>query len=792
MIELRQALRSLRRTPSYALTVVAVIAVAMALATTVFAVVDGVLFKALPYPEADRLYVGYARRANGRSGGVFKVDEIDAWRRALPSVPVAAFEAHSQAGTLGDGRIYGAASVDEHFFEVLGVRPAFGGFSAEHFEIGARGTVAIISHRLWQRAFRGRPDVFGQILPLAGASDHLGRSTGRPMIVGVLPADFVFPLATEMIDVIRPQVLTAKERAGRNESGVIALVRLPAGMSIETLRARLDAATSAVQPEDQPADRRVVGPSLRPMSDMGLSHRRSFRTLTFVTGSLVLLACVGVAGLAAGRLRQREREVIVRRALGASAWDLFRQGLLEIAPLVFAGSTLGLLAAPAVLAATLALLPLSTGFLKAPEIDVRVAVLAGALASISSLGVAAGALRASRRRSLAAPGVTNSTARLEGFGRALVAAQTGLAFVLTVGGALLVTSLWRVWQVDPGYDTDRLVVLEVAGLNTDFRARQADLLQLHDELMGLPGVAAAGILGSRVLSGGSMVTTARAAAETTGLEFQGLYVDGDLWQVLGLRALRGRLPTTDEIARRDPVVLISERAAAALWSGEDAIGRTLYLSRTTATVIGVVRDVELSRLGDAPRETGQIYHPGVVGREAAILLRTVASPGAVLREALRLIHARPQEFDLLRAGTMEQALADSIHRRRFAAWIYGGIAVSALVIVGISILGLVAMLTSLRTREIGVRIALGATRSRVVRLCLQEQIIAVVFGLIAGAVVATWTVRGLRREVFGISATDPIVWTATAFIILIAASLGTILPALRASAADPVRALRVE
>ena len=792
MIELRHALRSVRSTPVYSLAVIAVIAITMTLATTVFAVVDGVLFKPLPFPDVDRLYTAGPRAEGGRSGGVFKVDEIASWRRALPNLRVSAFEAASEGGSLGDGRVYSAASVDAHFFDVLGAWPRIGGFSPDHFVVGST-PVAIISHRLWQRAFGGRPDVLGQTLPLVGGVNHRGQPIGRAIVVGVLAPDFVFPLSSEIVDVIRPQRLTAQERASRNESAVIALLRWPADLSMPALQSALDAATVAAQSPDEPARRRMIGANLRSMADVGISRRGSFRTLVLVTGALVILACLGVGGLAAARSRQRQRDVMVRRALGATTWDLFRQSLLEAAPLVFVGAAIALLLAPSILSATLALLPISTGFVKAPRIDLRVAMVAGGLASICTLWVSLGVLRASRAGRLASLERTSSSGRLKGFSRALVAVQAGTAFLLSVGGALLLTSLWHVWRVDPGYDSERLAVLEVTGLNRDFQAVRAEVLQLTDELGRLPGVSASGLFGSRILSSSWGVTSATAQQGNALLEFQGIGVERDLFQALGLRSVRGRLPSQDEIARRDPLVIISERAAASLAIAADPVGRTLYFSRGSVTIIGVVPDIELSQLGDPPREAGQIYHlGGGGGRAVSILLRTLASPRAILPEAIRVVRSRPQQFDLLRSGTMDQILAESIRERRFSAWTYGAIAGSALVIVGVSILGLVAMVTSLRTRELGVRIALGASRGRVVALVLREQVLAAAIGLVAGGVATTWTVRALRRQVFGITTTDPWVWGATALVILIMATLGVLLPALRASRVDPVKVLRAD
>ncbi len=791
LTEFHQALRRLLRSPWYALTVVSVIALSTALSATVFAIVDGVLFKPLPYPNAENLYRASARRA-GRGGGVFKLDEIAQWRDAVPGLEVAAMQMKRDAGTLGDGRMYAAVSVDEQFFDVLGQRPVVGGFAPQHFHPG--GTpVAIISHRLWQRVFGGRRDAIGSVVPLLGAMEYLGRPARPATVVGILPRDFVFPeFSNEIPDVIRPLALSAAQRAGRNESAVQALVRRPDHLSPEWLGQRLDAAVRAAQPIGSSEERILDGANLRALSEVALPFAKDFRKLTFVAGSLMALACLGVGGLASARTQQRERDVVLRRALGATTWDLFRQSTTEVAPIVFAGSALGFALAPALLEFTLSLLPPQTAFVKLPQIDPRVAAMTVALAASITLVVAIGVVRTARRGRLIASGPPSATGRFRGFGQVVVAAQTGLAFALTLGGALVVASLWHVWQVDPGYDSSRIAVVQVTGRSPDSRTVADDALRMNAELARLPGVDAAGVFGSRLLQHGFLVATVRPHAEAEPLEMQQITHGGDLAGVLGLVPTRGRLPSPEELVRRDPVLLVSERAAAALWPGEDPVGRPLLLSQRSATVIGVVRDLQFTGLADMPRAAGQVHTAELGYRQMAFLLRTSGRPERVAAVARTQLAAHRDQFDVIWAGTMDDALAGSIAQRRFAAWTYGGFAACALAIAGVGILGLVAMLTSLRTREMAVRLALGADGGRVIRLLLKEQLLAVAVGLAAGGLVAAWSVGALRREVYGVATTDPAIWAGSAVIILVMAAMGTLIPALRAARTDPITALRIE
>lgn len=787
-----QALRSTRHSPWYSLTIIVVIALTTSLSATVFAIVDGVLFKPLPYPDVEHLYLATARRPGSTSGGgVFKMDEIASWRDAVPELRVAALQIRANAGTMGDGRMYASVSVDEPFFDVLGHGPLVGGFAREHFQPGG-APVAIISYRLWHRLFGGRTDAMGQRLPLVGVTDKLGRPTEQAIVVGILPRDFVFPaFSNEIPDVIRPLALTAAERSGRNESAVMVLVRRPSAVPIGDLQHRLDAAVRASQ---QPGtnERPLDGASLRALAELKGVFAKDFRTLTLVAAALVALGCLGVGGLSSARVRQRERDVVLRRALGATTGDLFRQALAEVVPLVFAGAAIGFTLAGVLLELTLSLLPVQTAFVKPPQIDPRVTAVTIALAGFTSLVVALGVVRTARRGRLIAA-TTTVTGHLRGFGRVIVAGQTGLAFVLTLGGTLVVISLWNIWRVDPGYDRDHIAAVQVSARAPERDTIVETALRANDMLARLPGVEASGVFGARLLQHGWLVATVQTHSEAEPVEMQHVAHGGDLTGVLGMIAVRGRLPTPSEFARRDPVVLISERAASSLWPEENPIGKTLFMSRKAVTVIGVVRDLQFTSLGDfRPRGAGQVHSPDLGYRQMTFLLRTKGRPDLVAGAARAHLVEKRDEFDVLWSGTMADALAGSIAQRRFAAWAYGGFAACALVIASVGIFGLVAMMTGLRTREMAVRLALGAARGGVVRLLLREQLGAVTLGLLGGGLIAWWSVSALSREMFGITAGNPLIWTAAAAVILLTAVGGTLIPAFRAARTDPITTLRVD
>lgn len=784
-----QTIRALRTTPWYTATVIAVMAMTTALSATVFAIVDGVLFKPLPYQDADQLRTASGRRANGRGGGALSLDELRAWQRDLPDVPITGFQWSHDAGTMGDGVMYGAASVDARFFDVLGQRPLLGGFQLEHFAPGAV-PVAIISHRLWRQRLDGAPDVIGRVLPLAGAVDGIRRPVPKPTIVGVLPPDFVFP-SGELVDVLRPLALSAADSRNRNVSAAVGLLRIPEGMALSDIEARLDVSTRRAQRSDQQERSRYVGASVRALADLGVTWRRSFRQLAGVSATLILLACVAVATLASGRARQQERQALVRRALGATSWDLFHAALREAAVLVSAGSAAGVLIAPVVLQTVLALRPLQDSLVKAPTIDARAFILVATVGFIVVLITASAAVMSSNRMSLVPGNVAGPTRRVRHFGRVLIGTQTALAFVLTLGGTLGMASLWQARTIDPGYDPSGLVVVDVSVRSQDSRQVVSRLSEMQGAFDALPGVTS-GMFGGQFLSGSWWVATVRAAADGPELEMQQVQAGGALFEVLGLAPLQGRLPTPAEFQRGDDVVVLSSRAADNLWPDGSAVGRRILFPRGHATVIGIVRDAQFAGLLNRSSDGGQIYTTRAGNHETSFVIRTNGAVSATLDSARRIVAATGADVDLIRAVTMNEALADTIKTRRLGAWLHGGFAASALVIVATAVLGLVAMATSLRRREFGIRQALGARPDGLVGMLVREQVLTVAAGLFVGGIGAYWFQGLLRGAAAGVAPTDYRLWTLTAATILATATFGVLVPAIRSVKVDPALTLRSE
>jgi predicted permease len=789
--EWRQGFRSLRRTPWYSATVTSVIALAMTLASTVFAIVDGVLFKPLPYPRSEELFL-----VGPVTSGYVSTQEFEDWVKAVPDVPMALYRYLSDVGaTKSDPpRTVTGGQIGPGFFEVLGVRPLLGGFQPSDFTPTAAGTGALISYRLWQVEWGGRGDVVGQRFDLTAAQIN-GRRLPSIRIAGVLPKGFVFPNSQGNPDVIFPFAPSAAEVRERNYGGVALLRVPPATLPMTEQRLSAIAAAEGFSVEDpQAREGRRVGVSVRALDSLlGLYYHRDFRDSFVLASLLVLLAVVNVATLGIARTRQRIREMALHQALGATRWHLLHRAVAEVAPVVIAGVGIGVALSPITIAAIAGLLPSNIVLLKAPSVDGRVIGFASLTAVLLTILIVLLALRRSPATGLGrAIGSANAAAgHGSRWSSLLMTAQIAITVVLALGGALVVGSLWRVWQSDPGFTSDRAAYLEL-----DFGTGAEDMRQARYEeaiarMRATPGVTHVGLVGWKLLQRSWLSPgIERPSGARPGRE-ELLPIGGDFFTAVGLRLVRGRLPTSAELESEEPFAVVSERVSRDYWPDAEPIGQVLRSRKSSYTVIGVVNDARFALLDNDTR--GQIYLARhAVGLWNGVVVKGAGSADSTLRSVLATVQSMGAPVGVVRAMTMNDALADTIRVRSFRGWFFGGFAASAIVIAGVGILGLVAMSTALRTREIGIRSSLGATRNDIVKLLLLEQSVVVAIGLVMGAGLCFWLSSFVRSYLYGLTAFDPIVWVVTIGVILIATTTGALLPARRAARMGLTQALRVD
>jgi predicted permease len=802
------------------LTAIAVLAAGIALATTSFAVVDGVLFKPLPFPRAHELFLVRPDAASDpkvqpppASGW-----DLTAWREAAPEIAMAAMSAPSIWMRV-DGRDYGQIEVDSRFFDVIGRGPLLGGFTSNDYDFAwpeTPGTTGVwqpkvISHRLWQREYGGDPGVIGRRITVRVSG---GREIGY-RIVGVLPPDFVFPIDVGDIqpDLVTPVRTREMERSPERRYHVIARV---APGEIAAVRGRLLAATRALSgtvPFRNPdllehggfAPRATFDQlQLVPLADhLGRRQRAAFAIILAATGLLLLLASVSVAGLAAARSVDRRRELAVRRALGATGWTLARGVLAEIGLLAVAAIGVALAAVGPLLTATLALLPPALALFKTPAVDLRVFVAAALLGMIAvalaSLWPVQVALRlgVSHAEDRGGSPVTRSSRRSN---LVLVAAEVTLGFVLLTSGALTVTSLSRVWAGESGFDRNRVVLLE-AFLKSHASGADdsAALRNLIDTLRLVPGVDDVSATNIRMfgpLTQPSSEVVPRGAASVDGVASRN--VDASFFRVTALRLVDGYLPDASEWQRGAPVAVVSETAARLMWPGTSPLGQILTTTRPqrdepvlARRVVGVVVDARYQAADRDP--VGDIYLPGPIGPGSyggSFLVRSTAPAGPLVASLKAAAEARGFRVD--RATALADALFLTVRSRALTAWLFGLMGAIGLAILGAGILGLVAMATAQRTREIGIRCALGATAPRVLRELVREQVGAVGVGLLAGAVISAWAVRGIESQLYSVRVYDPAVWTEVALTVILVALVATGIPAWRSAHIDTVFALKAD
>jgi predicted permease len=814
--ECRYAMRSLGRAPWYAFTVITVTALGMALATTVFAIVDGVLFKPLPYPEPDELYAVSGRfdgdlAAPDRIAEMVSPNEVSAWAAAAGDILVTGIGYSSLS--LPDGSFAFAAAVDPRFFDVFGVRLFAGGFEDDDYVRERPLMPVIISHRLWQSHFGADPNAIGRTVESRSA---FGQSY---QIVGIMVADsFIPPVPTDAaaarrlnrVDFLRPPFTEAL-----NERSNVAFARIPRNRRAEMVAAldRALATARAAAPAPPPGlttvQRRIRGPfdrvDLVPLRDYISSRERPVFTMAFGTVMcLVCLVLLNAGALAAARAQQRIRELSLRRALGARTRDLLRHALAEQAILSTIGTLAGLVAAPLLLTLVLDRLPEGTNLVKEARLDWRVLAFAAVLSAAAAFAIALLSVRVAVRQTSTAPvlaEVHGATPTRAGLARLLVATQTAIAFALVLGGVLFAASIARLWNEDPGFQPTNAATMEVTFPVREIRQYRARVareraLELARQLRSMPGVRQAGLYDGLVMRNiEQSSSTFREPVGATGhtVTPAAVSVSGGFFDAAGIELVAGRLPSDAELDTGAPVVVVSESVARAYWPGAEAVGQTLTArNRVNFTVVGVVRDVRLVALDVPP--SGVIFWPwahhalSTRGPKIFVSLqgdaaRTLASVRAAAERAAPGATFRNVEL-------LDDAIADTIRSRRLGALAAQAFGVAALVFVAVGLVGLVAMTSSRRTREVGIRLALGAVPTGIVRLLVREQLVAVLAGLSIGGVLAAWLVPIASAHVYAIGVYDLRVWLVATLVIIGTTIISAWLPAHRASRIDPLAALR--
>jgi predicted permease len=800
-----QVLRALRHRPWYALSIVIVTALGFALLTSVFAVVDGVLFKPLGYPAEGRLFAILFSSSRDKRANAVSAEDLVNWAAAAPGVVFTGFLAqpYLDMNAALNATAVGHALVQPNFFDVIGVRPAVGGFTLEDFQpTSSRIEPRIVTDDVFRSRFGGDPHVVGRTI-VADPTSGFGYR-----IVGIMPRAFAFPSDKTTVGYLAPY--RERTRPVRALREVVA--RVPAGMDPHQVRARvLSRASTATGVSSNHGDPTFDRVDVRPIGRaLGASSRPLFEAILIATVLIVAVAALNASSLMSARALDRGQEFAVRRALGATVIDLGRLLLLEAIILIGVGAALGLAAATPLLRFGLHLLPEDLVLFRPAAIDWRVAVFA-ALAGALLAGVATiWPLR--RATTTSAGGLTpgrsvTERARSTGW-RLVVIVQVAAALVLTVAGALVVSSLLTVYAQTPAIATSGVITIEALFLGTGSAGatgqvsseRDVRVNAVLDRLRLVPGVESVAATAAELLDGGSSAPWFQvpATASRGRLNTDMQAVTADYYHLVQPHLIAGRLPTDDELAHDARVIVVSEGVARKYWPDTTALGQTLQDNGAngkdgqTFTVVGVVKDV---RWWSWDQETAQIYGPYALLARMPIptfLIRTSSNSGRVTQDALGAIGTVDPLLKPIRAAMLDDLFVDSVRPRRFQAWLFGSFAFASLFVAGIGIFGQLAMSTARRTREVGIRLACGATPLRIVRLLVIEQLGPVAIGLAGGGLVAAWTVRFVKSDLYQLTAYDARVWAAAIALMLITAAIGTLIPALRASRIDPTVALREE
>jgi putative ABC transport system permease protein len=811
--DVRYAFRMLRRQPSFSIFLIATLAIGIGANAAVFSVVNGVLLKPLPFADSEQLVAVWGR-FDPESGFNFpqfplsnpEFVDYKTQTRALQDVAAWRNISVTVGGPGAEPERVPAALVSGNLFSLLRVTPRLGRTFTPEEDSPTGPNVAIVSDGYWRSRFGADPSLVGRKVLMNGVATT---------VVGVMPAGFTYPGTTTTLWV--PLGIDPANPGNRKGHGIRAIGRLAPGTSVDAARAELQtimAAWKAQYPDVHTGHYLFIRPLI---DDVAGEVRPALIVLLAATGFVLLIVCANVASLMMARGEARAREMAIRGALGARRGRLVRLMLVESSVIALIGGSLALLLANAAVRFLLAIDPTTIPRSSEVTIDGRMLAFV-ALVSLSS-AVLFGIVPAFRGAAPKLEGTLRETGRSttagtgrQLFRRTLVALEVALGVILVLGAGLMVRSFDRLLAVDPGFRPDRVLMANVSlpqGSYKEDSSVEAFYAQLMSRLRGTPGVRAASAASGVPLFSNAGVwdfeieRRPRPGAGQLAWNAGVTVARSGYFETLGIPLARGRFFTEQDDGRAMPVTVINETMARRFFAGEDPIGRRIRVAGMTTpeswmTIVGIARDIRDEGLDAAPRPVYYLPHAqtsaSIAGayRSMAVLVRTDASAanaGAMVRNAVRAIDPALAVFDV---QTVDSIVDQSVARPRFTTFLLALFAAIGIVLGATGIYGVLAYTVSRRTQEIGIRRALGAPTSDLLRDVISGGMRPVAVGLVLGLIGSFWTGRLLTTQLFGVSPTDATTYAIAVVGVLAVSLLACVLPARRALKVSPVVALRAE
>ena len=799
MSDFRLAVRSLLRAPVFACVAILTLALGIGANAAVFSVVDGILLKPLPFNAPDDLVMVWEHNLpRDRRTNVVSPANFIHWGEQQTSFSgiAAVAGATVNLNEQGSPEELDAQLVSHSLFGILGVSPSLGRTFTADEDVPVR-TKAIISHGLWQRRFNSDPSVLGRTITVSALPVE---------IVGVMPEGFT--VLSDGIDVWLPLGLSAQARTPRGRSLQV-IARLNPGVSIESAQSQMTS-ISARLTEQFPDFNKGWTSHVQPLSVYTSGDLRpTLLVLLGAVGFVVLVACANVAGLLLARAAARQREIAVRTALGASWLRLARQALAESLTLAALGGVTGLMLAYGLVRLLLAAAEQGLDVPRAHEIglDLRVVSFTAGLCIVTGilfgLAPALWSRRAAITDSLKEGGRGGTGARAARARGVLVVAEVALAIVLLTGAGLMIRSFAQLAAIGPGFDTTRVLTFSVAlprvQYGEDGQSRRF-FDQLNERLRAQPSVSAVGAVSFLPLTGPASATSYQAEGQPV-LDAGAMpvtevrLISGDYFAAMGIPLKAGRLFNSDEARETRRTIVISESMAKQAFAGVDPIGRRLAVSWADEEydeVVGVVGDIHHAGLDEDPRP--MIYWPHIRTEYTRMfpIVRTTGDPASIIATAREEVKRLDAAQPIASVRTLEEIVSTSIAQPRLITRLLAVFAVVALALAAVGIYGVVAYSVSQRTREIGIRVALGSTPGGVAKLIAGQGVKLALAGTAIGIPAALLLARGMESMLFDTDPADPATIAVVALVLTVTAVAACLVPLRKALKVEPAHALRSE